>query len=157
MPEKGLELAIRAAQSAGTGLRIAGPCPDPTYFSTVIRPMLTGAVEYLGHLDHHDLANLVGSATVAVASPRWDEPYGLVVAEAMACGTPVAAFARGALPELVTPTSGVLARPDDVEDLADAIRTAALLDRSEVRRWAVEHCSIDAMVDGYETLYQQLP
>jgi glycosyltransferase involved in cell wall biosynthesis len=156
VPEKGLDLAIRAARAAGTGLRIAGPCPHLDYFSSQIRPLLGDGVEYLGHLDHLELAALVGSATVAVVSPRWDEPYGLVVAEAMACGTPVAAFARGALPELVTPASGVLARPDDVDDLAAAMGTAAGLDRAAVRRAAVEHCSIDAMVDGYEALYQQL-
>jgi glycosyltransferase involved in cell wall biosynthesis len=74
----------------------------------------------------------------------------------MACGTPVAAFDRGALPELVTPEAGRLARPDDVEDLARAIRAAARCDRADVRRRAVEHCSINVMVDGYEALYRQL-
>jgi len=156
VPEKGAELAVRAARAAGTGLRLAGPRPDAEYFRREIEPLLGGDVEYVGHLTHDDLVRLVGSATVAVVSPRWEEPYGLVVAEALACGTPVAGFARGALPEVLDEHCGVLAAPDDVAGLAAAITRAASLDRGAARRRAEAVCSVDRMVDGYVRVYREL-
>ncbi len=156
VPEKGPELAIQAAMEAGTGLRLAGPLPDADYFHDQIEPLLGTDIEYLGHLAHHDLVHLVGSASVAVVSPRWEEPYGLVVAEALACGTPVAGFARGALPEILDDSSGVLAAPDDVPGLAAAIARAATLDRAAARGRAESVCSVDRMVDEYVCLYREL-
>ncbi len=156
VPEKGPEAAIRAARIAGTGLRLAGPRPDRRYFDERVAPLLGDGVDYVGHLDHAALARLVGSASVAVVSPCWDEPYGLVVAEALACGTPIAGFARGALPELLDDTTGVLVPSDDVDALAAAIPRAARLDREAVRRHAMSTCSVETMVDGYERLYRQL-
>ncbi|MFI5426540.1 glycosyltransferase [Aeromicrobium sp. UC242_57] len=100
------------------------------------------------------LSTLVGRARVAVVSPQWDEPYGLVAAEAMACGTPVAALARGALPELVRPDTGALARTEDPEGLAAAMHEASKADRSTVRHHAVSSLSLDRMVSEYETLYE---
>jgi hypothetical protein len=97
---------------------------------------------------------VVGRAEVALVTPRWDEPYGLVVAEALACGTPVAAFARGGIPEIVDARAGRLAPADDVPALAAAVRQAAGLDRTEVRRHAVEHCSMTRMVSAYEDIYR---
>jgi glycosyltransferase involved in cell wall biosynthesis len=154
--EKGVVEAIHAARRAGTGLRIAGPTPDAAYFRHQVTPLLTDRIRYVGHLDHDRLAGLIGSASVAVVSPCWDEPYGLVVAEALACGTPVAGFARGALPEILDETCGVLAPPDDVDGLAAAIRRAAGLDRAAARRRAETTCSIDAMITGYERLYDAI-
>ncbi len=156
VPEKGPVEAIQAARAAGVGLRLAGPLPDAAFFRDQVAPLLGGGIEYVGHLDHADLAELVGTARVAVISPCWDEPYGLVVAEALACGTPVAGFARGALPELLDHTCGVLAAPGDVAGLAAAISQAGLLGRGAARRRAELHCSITSMVDGYERLYTEL-
>jgi glycosyltransferase involved in cell wall biosynthesis len=156
VPEKGLEFAIGAARSAGTGLRIAGPCPDLPYYQERILPLIAGDIEYLGHLDHVQLAILVGSASVVIVSPCWDEPYGLVVAESLACGTPVAGFARGALPELIDGTNGILVAADDVDALAGAVRAASRIDRGAVRRSAERNCSLASMVDGYESLYHRV-
>ncbi len=156
VPEKGPEAAIRAARAAGTGLRLAGPRPDRRYFDEHVAPLLGDGIDHVGHLDHAALARLVGSASVAVVSPCWDEPYGLVVAEALACGTPIAGFARGALPELLDDATGVLVPPDDVDALAAAIPRAARLDRAAVRRHAERTCSVETMVDGYELLYREL-
>ncbi len=156
VPEKGPVEAIRAARAAGTGLRLVGPRLDRRFFDSQVAPLLGDGVEYLGHLDHAALARLLGSAAVAVVSPCWDEPYGLVVAEALACGTPIAGFARGALPELLDDSCGVLVTPGDVDALAVAITRAALLDRDAVRRHAVRTCSVETMVDGYERLYREL-
>ncbi|WP_424186356.1 glycosyltransferase [Actinokineospora sp. G85] len=153
-PEKGPVPAILAARAAGTGLLLAGPCPDRDFFVAEVEPLLGAGIEYVGHLDHLALARLVGESSVAVITPCWDEPYGLVVAEALACGTPVAAFARGALPELVDADSGLLVEPGDIDALAAAITTVATLDRAAVRRRAEELCSVERMVEGYERLYR---
>lgn len=156
VPEKGPVEAIRAARLAGTGLLLAGPRPDAAWFRKHVVPLLGDGIEYVGHLDHANLVGLVGSASTAVVSPCWDEPYGLVVAEALACGTPVAGFARGALPELLDSSCGVLATPGDVADLAKAMRHAATLDRADARRHAERTCSVETMIDEYERLYYEL-
>ena len=154
VPEKGAHLAIRAALTCGIPIDLAGPIGDSKYFDSEVRPLLGPTARYLGHLSHRELVPLVGAASVALATPRWDEPYGLVAAEAMSCGTPVAAFARGALGELVNDTVGRLARPDDVFDLARAMLEARELDRAAVRRHAERFCSLSTMTDAYETLYR---
>lgn len=157
VPEKGAHLAIDAAVRAGRSLRLAGPISDRTYFEHEIRPRLALAgIEYAGHLTQGELARLVGEASVAVITPCWDEPYGLVVAEALACGTPVAAFARGALPELVDDTCGRLVAPGDVDALAAAIVDAGRLSRRAARSRAVAECSLERMVDRYVELYGTL-
>ncbi len=156
VPEKGPELAIDACRALGMELVLAGPVSDVGHWREVVRPRLGGGITYVGHLANPELARLVGDSRVLVATPRWDEPYGLVVAEALATGTPVAALGRGAIPELLTPTTGVVATSEDPADLAAAIAAAARLDRSAARAWAEEHASITSMVDGYERIYDQL-
>jgi glycosyltransferase involved in cell wall biosynthesis len=153
VPEKAPHLAMRAAKLAGIPLELAGPALDRCYFDEAIAPLLDDSITYRGHLAHSDLIRAVGRASVAVVTPSWDEPYGLVAAEAMACGTPVAAFARGALPEIISDASGRLAEPDSVPSLAAAIIEARGLDRARVRDRAVQHFSLSRMVDDYERLY----
>lgn len=155
-PEKGTHLAIDAARRAGVELRVAGPVYDAAYFADEVVPRLGAGVEYVGHLGRADLAALVGSSSVALVTPVWAEPYGLVVAEALACGTPVAAFSRGGVPEIVDADCGVLAPADDVDALAAAIPRAARLSRTAARRRAERHCSSEHMVDAYVDLYRRV-
>jgi glycosyltransferase involved in cell wall biosynthesis len=156
VPEKGADLAIRAARVAGLELDLVGPVADREYFDQHIRPQLGPDIRYLGHLDHAALAARVGAATVTLVTPRWDEPYGLVVAESLACGTPVAGFDRGGVAEVLAPDCGVLVDADDVPGLAEAAVRAAGLSRSRARAHAVSHCSLDRMIDAYESLYARL-
>ena len=156
VPEKGPHLAVDAARAAGMRLRLVGPAPDPAYYDAEIAPRLGPDVEVAGHADHAALAGHYGAASVALSTARWEEPYGLTLVEALACGTPVAAFRRGAAPELVTPETGRLAAPDDAGDLARAAREAADLDRRACRRWAEAHASERAMVGRYLALYRRL-
>jgi len=162
--EKAPHLAIQLARAAGLPLTIAGPVMDTCYFEAAVAPQLGDDVRYVGHLERAELAALVGASAVALVTPVWAEPFGMVVAEAMACGTPVVAFARGGIPEIVDATSGRLLDPpvDDVLTAGDlaratvALHEAAALDRAGVRRFAVERLSLDAMLTGYEAVYRDV-
>ena len=156
VPEKGPHLAVDAARAAGLRLRLVGPVHDRAYYDAEVAPRLGPDVEVVGHASHADLARHYGAAAVALSTARWEEPYGLTLVEALACGTPVAAFRRGAAPELVTDATGRLATPDDADDLARAAREAAALSRRACRRWVEAHASERAMIDRYLALYRRL-
>lgn len=156
VPEKAPHEAIEAARRAGLPLVLAGPVLDRAYFEAAVAPRLGPQVTYAGHLDQAELADLVGRSAVAIVTPVWDEPYGLVAAEAASCGTPVAAYARGGLTEVVDPRCGRLSPPGDPSSLALAVQEARLLDRDVVRRHAVEELSLQRMVRGYEEVYARL-
>lgn len=156
VPEKGPHLAVAAAASAGIPLLLAGPAPDTTYLHEVLEPTLGRKARWVGHLDQSALARLVGAATVAIVTPCWDEPYGLVVAEALATGTPVAAFARGGIPELVTEHCATLAEAEDITGLAAAIRRSSGLSRADTRAHATQTCCAARMIDEYEQLYRSV-
>jgi glycosyltransferase involved in cell wall biosynthesis len=155
VPEKGLHFAIDAARMLGMTLRFAGPLSDQAYFESEIRPRLGDDTLYAGHLNHQELSGLIGGARAFLCTPCWEEPYGLVVAEALACGVPVAAFARGAIPTILTAASGALAKPDDARSLADAAKVALTLNRLDCRRRAETFCDAEVMVDGYEAIYRR--
>lgn len=152
VPEKGAHLAIDAARLAGTTLRLAGRVVDERYFREQIEPRLGPGVEYLGHLQRPELAAELASAAVALVTPCWDEPFGLVVAEALACGTPVAAFDRGAMVDLISDDVGCLVPPNDVNALATAIEVARGKSRDACRARAETLWSQSLMLDRYEAL-----
>lgn len=156
VPEKGPDLALRAAHAAGLPLDLAGPVSDRAFFRDRVRPLLDEHRRYVGHLGTVELARLVGRASAALVTPRWDEPFGLVVAESLACGTPVAAFARGAVPGLLDPTCGVLVAPDDVSGLAAAAEQARTLSRAAARHRAQREWSHETMVERYCARYADL-
>lgn len=153
VPEKGLHLAMDAARRVGMKLKIAGPVSDRDYFDREVAHRLNEGTDYLGHLTHVELARMIGGARAFLCTPCWEEPFGLVVAESLACGVPVAAFARGAIPEILDPRCGTLAVPGDVESLADATVRALKLDRADCRHRAETVCDAEVMVDGYEAAY----
>ena len=156
VPEKAPHEAIDAARRAGVRLVLAGRVLDEDYARAEVLPRLGGDVTYAGHLSHHELRTLVGRASVALVTPTWDEPYGLVAAEAMASGTPVAGYARGGLAEVVGLRGGRLVAAGDTDALAAAVLEASRLPRAEVRAHAVQCCSRTAMLDAYETVYRDL-
>lgn len=154
--EKAPHDAVVAARLAGIPIVLAGPILDLDYFRSEVEPLLGGDAMYAGHLAQSELSALVGSSSVAVVTPAWDEPYGLVAAEALSCGTPVAAYARGGLPEVLTDDTGRLAPAGDVRLLAGAMRDAVELDRGRCREHALAHLSLERMVDRYEQLYSEV-
>lgn len=160
VPEKAPHLAVAAALRAGVPLVLAGRIGDERYARSVLRPAIEaaepGQVTWHGEMRHRELAALVGSAAVCLVTPEWDEPFGLVTAEAAACGTPVAAFARGGVAEFVAPDIGRTAPGGDVAGLAEAIVGAMALDRRRVRAAAERDFSLDRMISRYEGIYRRL-
>ncbi|HEV2475577.1 MAG TPA: glycosyltransferase [Candidatus Dormibacteraeota bacterium] len=149
-PEKGIEDAIAAARSLGLPVRVAGAHYDPSY-----APDLGGAT-ILGSLPRGELRRLMAASAVTICAVRWDEPFGMVAAEAQMAGCPVAAYHRGAMPEVVEDgVSGRLARPDDTASLARAIDESLALDRSAVRESALRRLGLDAALDRYESALER--
>ena len=157
VPEKAPHRAIAMARRSGRRLRLAGPIGDRDYFEARVAPLLGGDVEYLGHLGTEELVDLFGSSAATLVTPEWDEPYGLVAAESLSCGTPVVALDRGGLREFVHPGVGVLVAPDaPVDAAAGAVARAVRLDRAACRAHAEQSCSVSRMVDDYLGVYRSL-
>ncbi|WP_211298823.1 glycosyltransferase [Kineococcus rhizosphaerae] len=158
VPEKGPHLAIAAAARAGRHLDLVGPALDEEYFARRIAPHLGRGVTWHGHLGGSPLARAVGRAGAVLVTPVWDEPFGLVAAEAAMCGTPVVALDRGGLREVVRPGSGSalgeVVAAGDVDALAAAVGPALAMDRARVRAAAEARLSAPAMIAGYEGVYR---
>jgi glycosyltransferase involved in cell wall biosynthesis len=157
-PEKGADIAVRAAAQTGRHLRLAGPLSDPEWFDGVLRPLLGGTAEYVGTLAGQELSDLYARSVVTLVTPQWDEPFCLVAAESQMCGTPVAGLARGGLPEVVQQSGGQLVaeRASPVERLAQAVEVAARMDRREVAADARRRLTTDHMLDRYEDTLTKL-
>ncbi|SFG55375.1 glycosyltransferase [Methylobacterium gossipiicola] len=154
-PYKGTHHAIRAAQRAGIGLTLFGSTEDTDYWESTVKPLLGGAIRYGGLLDGPALAAEVGRASVFLFTPCWDEPFGLVAIEAMACGLPVASFDRGAAREVIG-AAGAFAPPDDQATLAEAIGVALAIPRRTAHDRVRRHFTHDVWLDGCERLYAEV-
>jgi glycosyltransferase involved in cell wall biosynthesis len=155
-PEKAPHLAIEIARRADRHLRLAGPVTDAAYWRDDVLPRLGDDVEYVGHLAQHELAKLIGSSALSLVTPVWDEPYGLVAAESLACGTPVLAFDRGGVSEFLDETCARLVPGGDVAAAVAAVPEAESLDRRAATRHASIHCSLDRMLDRYVQVLESL-
>ncbi|MDQ2689103.1 MAG: glycosyltransferase [Chloroflexota bacterium] len=155
-PEKGTATALRASLAAGLRPWVAGDRYDGTYFEEEVRPLLADADD-LGAVPRRQLAELMGRSAVLVMPIEWEEPFGLVAAEAQMAGCPVVAYRRGALPEVVEDgVSGVLVEPGDERGLVEAIGRARRLNRQAVRRSALERLHVSRMLDAYERALRRL-
>jgi glycosyltransferase involved in cell wall biosynthesis len=154
-PDKGVVAAIDAAALVGIPLRIAGIIQDQAYFDHEVGPRIDGErVQYVGPVRSEDRSSFLGGAMALLHLIDFDEPFGFSVVEAMACGTPVIAFGRGSMPEIVNEgITGSLV--SDVASAAAAIRRVRQLDRQMVRDVAVQRFSNDRMVDAYVAVYRQ--
>lgn len=155
-PEKGVEYAVAAARAAGYRLDVAGPVHDRTYFEGTVAPLLDDRVRYHGALPAAELAHLYGGAEIGLFTSVWDEPFGLVIAEMLACGTPVAGFRSGAAPELITAGVGQLVGKRDVHALAAALATVGRLDREACRTHVTHQFPLLGMLEDYERLYTRI-
>jgi glycosyltransferase involved in cell wall biosynthesis len=157
-PDKGVHLAIDAARAAGLPIVVAGKCTEPVeleYFRTCIEPRLGPDVTIFGTADAAAKRDLLARAAVLVFPILWDEPFGMVMIEAMACGTPVVALRRGAVPEVVVDgVTGILC--DDAAELPAAIRAARDLSPAACRARVESHFDAATMVAGYEAVYRKV-
>lgn len=154
-PDKGPAEAIQVARRAGLPITLIlkrSEPPEQAYFAAAIEPLLGDDIEVLEGVSHALKIHELGRASALVFPIRWSEPFGLVMAEAMACGTPVVTTNWGAAPEVVA--DGLTGfRRDTTEDLAEALRHIGDLDPSACRARVQERFSAEAMVAGYEAVY----
>jgi len=155
-PDKGTADAIEIARRAGRRLVICGIVQDERYFADAVEPHVDGdQVVFLGSVGPRRRADVLGDAAALLHPIYFDEPFGLSVVEAMACGTPVVAYRRGSMPEVVDEgVTGYLA--DDIESSVGAVSAAVRLDRSAVHARAVARFGADRMVDDYLRTYEAL-
>ncbi len=159
-PEKGPEVAIEVARQLGRKLVMAVKVNEPgehDYFSDVLEPRLGDAdVEIVRVTSHAEKVALLGSAAAVLFPIRWDEPFGLVPLEANACGTPVVAFARGAVPEVVEDgRTGRLVAPDDLDAFCRAVERVDELHPRDCRANARTRFDSPLMVERYVQIYEQ--
>jgi glycosyltransferase involved in cell wall biosynthesis len=154
-PDKGAHLAIDAARAAGRRIVLAGKLSEQreqAYFDAEVKPRLGTDAEFIGEADMAAKQELYGAAHCLAFPIRWDEPFGLVMIEAMACGTPVVALRRGSVPEVVLDGVTGFVR-DDPADLPAAINDTGCLDLAACRRHVEERFDISGMAAGYERAY----
>jgi len=155
-PDKATADAIEIARRLGRRLIICGPVHDETYYAEQVAPHVDGeSVRYLGNVGGADRARVLGTAAALLHPLGFDEPFGLSVIEAMACGTPVVGYRRGALPETVDEgVTGFLV--DDIDGGVAAVPRALALDRARVAAVARRRFSADRMVEEYMAVYERL-
>jgi glycosyltransferase involved in cell wall biosynthesis len=155
-PDKGTADAIEVARRTGRRLDIAGIVQDELYFRTEVEPHLDDEhVRFLGPVDASSRARVLGGAHALLHLIDFDEPFGYSVVEAMACGTPVIAYSRGSMPEIVDDgITGLLVT--DVGGAVAAVSKAAELDRSVIRATAVRRFDVAGMVDRYVAVYRAI-
>jgi len=155
--EKAPDQAIAASLKAGIKIRFAGPLSDPDYFVEKVEPLLhLKGVEYLGHLSQEEMKTEFEKASFSFFTSTWEEPFGLVIVESLACGTPVIGYRIGAAPEILTDKTGILVEPQNTSELALAATQYLKLDRRACRKLVEQNFSSQAMALKYLKLYHEL-
>lgn len=161
---KGIGNAIAVAEKSGMPLKIVGNCEDRMFFDQIVKPHLNENIQFIGEvsseqtLSREAMRDLFAGAKAFINPINWEEPFGLVMAEALSCGTPVVAFDRGAVPEIVEDgrVGFVVDRTKGVDGIVAALKRIDTIDRIACREYAAIHFSIKRMVDEYEQIYQKI-
>ena len=156
-PVKGIEIAIKVAKKLGLKLLLAGQIQPmmKDYFKTKIKPQLSSKIKYLGEISQEELSEFYGQAKACLYPILWEEPFGLIMAESMACGTPVIAFDRGSAKEVIkNGKTGFVVK--DIEEMIKAIKKIDQIKREDCRKWVEKRFSIGRMVDDYERIYREI-
>jgi glycosyltransferase involved in cell wall biosynthesis len=156
---KGVHLAIEAARLAGVRLLIAGSISQepggPEYFTTKVKPQLGDDTVYVGEVNDEQKRELLGAARALLFPIQWNEPFGIVMAEALACGCPVIGWRNGSVPEVVRHAeNGFIV--ESVAEMAEAIRQIERIDRAVCRGDAEERFSPEALVNGYLRVFEKV-
>ncbi len=153
--DKGAHHAIAVAMESGLPLKLAGKCREPLerqYFDELVRPHLSSTIEYVGEVTHGEKVHLLQHARATLFPIEWDEPFGLVMIESMACGTPVIATRYGAVPEVIDDgVSGVIV--DNWQEMAGALERADAIDPHTQRQVVEARFSPQRMVADYVAAY----
>ncbi len=157
-PEKGLLRAVKAVRESGDKLVMALKIADPweeEYFDNEVRPLIPDDAEILMEIPHEKKAELLGRAKAVLFPIDWDEPFGLVMTEAMACGTPVIATPRGSVPEIIADgETGFIVPVDDYPaQAAAALKRLSEISPQECRQRVADHFTKEKMVEGYERVF----
>jgi glycosyltransferase involved in cell wall biosynthesis len=157
-PEKGLDHAIEIAKRTETPLKIAAKIDrvDARYFETIIKPLLDHPlIEFIGEIGYSEKEAFLGNAAGLLFPISWREPFGLVMIEAMACGTPVIAYPLGSVPEVVKEgVSGFVVH--DVDGAVSAVKKLAEIDRRRCRSYFEQHFNAERMAQDYLNIYRRL-
>ncbi len=154
-PDKGTTEAIQIARQSKKQLLIAGIIQDKAYFDAQVKPFLGDQIVFLGAADPEQRNKLLGKASALLHPILFDEPFGLSVAEAMLCGTPVIAFDRGSMPELILhEKTGFLV--NNVHEAVTAVHQISRINRQHCHEWALSQFSQEKMVNDYLALYQHV-
>jgi glycosyltransferase involved in cell wall biosynthesis len=155
VPEKGIDIAVEIAKKAGIKLKITGGPAKGAYFENKIKPYLGKNIEYLGMVKYHQMVKLYQKARAVLYPLRWEEPFGLVLVESMACGTPVIGFKKGSLPEVVKDKkTGFLVK--DAEEMIKALKKIDEIKRIDCRKWVEENFTIEKMAERYEKIFLKI-
>jgi glycosyltransferase involved in cell wall biosynthesis len=157
-PDKGAHRAAVAARKAGVPLVMAGKCREPwehTFFDQEIAPYLSEDIRYVGEVSQEEKVRLLADARCTLFPIRWNEPFGLVILESLACGTPVLAFNEGAVPEIIDHgRTGFIC--EDETDMAEAIEAVGGLRREDCRAAVEGYFSMTRCVDDHLRLFAEL-
>lgn len=156
-PDKGAHRAVAVAMETGTPLKIAGKrreVKERQYFEEYVEPHLGNGIEYLGEVTHGEKVELLQNARTTLFPIEWEEPFGLVMIESLACGTPVIATRRGAVPEVIEENGrgGIIV--DNYREMAAKLEEADEMDPLECRAYVEERFSRSRMVEGYLDAYR---
>lgn len=156
--EKGAHVAVEVAARLGRRLIIAGKMKEPEeirYFEAEVKPLLTDDIEFVGEADAETKSSLFAGAACTLMPIQWPEPFGLVMVESMASGTPVVALRNGSVPELIDHgVTGFVT--DDVDTFTECVGRVGEIDPAECRRAVEMRFSKETMIDGYEKVYAAL-
>jgi glycosyltransferase involved in cell wall biosynthesis len=157
-PEKGAAEAIDIAQAAGIPINLYGDAYDAAYTREQIDPRRSApGVTVNPGVPRASVWTAMARAAVVICPSRWDEPFGMAAADAQACGTPVVAFKRGGLAEIIVDgTTGFLVAPNDIQAAADSVRNAAGISRTACRAHAERHLDLKRSLDAHEQLYRRI-
>ena len=154
-PDKGTAKAIEIAKKAKRKLIIAGLVQDTNYFREKVEPQLSPQIEYVGNAEPAKRNELLGNALALLHPISFNEPFGMSVAEAMLCGTPVIAFNRGSMPELIkSEKTGFLV--NTVDEAVEAVSQLDKIKRKDCYDWASSQFSSEKMVTDYIALYERI-
>lgn len=164
MDPKGVKWAIQLARKTGEKLKLSGNVEDIKFFDTEVKPYLNDKIEWVGpvtaeqSLTKEQVVKLMQDARAYLMTINWYEPFGLVMAEAMSCGTPVVAFNRGSVPELIVDgKTGFIVQPEEgIDGLKNALAQINTIKPIDCREHVINNFSLEKMINNYESVYNEV-